>query len=669
MIGREAHLYDYIQVILRRRWVIITFFITLVVTVFIGSLKQRPLYQATTTLMIEQESPNVVSFKEVTTMGASDYQTYRDYYETQYKLIKSRSLLGKVMDTLGLKGAFSYKKSDPIERFSKIIKVNPVRNSQLIEVSVEYHNPQIAAKIANEIADEYIRQNLERSISAAQAATKWLSEKIAEQRQKVMDSELVLQEYREKHNINILPQVSGEDAIENIKVEYAKLSALLDNYSQRYTDEHPKMVELRAQINSLKNKIQGLEDVDMGNKTMEYMVLEREVQTNRQMYEVLLTRLKETNLSSTLTSNNISIVDGAEVPKKPVKPNLKLNMILAVIVGLVMGTGIGFFVDYLDTTIKSPEDIKEILKSHLLGVIPCMKEEDELRKDKIMHFEPSSPISEAYRGIRTDILKCLSGEKALKTIQITSAEPQAGKTITVSNLGIALSHQGSKVLLVDCDLRRPQLHKIFNLDRDTGLCEYLLDGEKAEPVIKDTEIDNLKVITSGKIPHNPSEIISSERIGEFIQDLKNKFDFIIFDSPPILNLADSVILADKVDAYIQVVRSGKAFIPLAVRMKEQLEKAKAKNLGVILNDLDMYNGDYYYYKYYHSYYSEEGKRIDSKREQKWESKTKINELGKKFSETWSSLKIDSKRLALLMRDKFNRYKNINFRDKKEKNIG
>lgn len=664
----QPHLQDYIQIILRRRWIIITFFITLVVTVFIGSLRQKPVYQATVTLLIQKESPQVVSFKEVTPMGTTDYQTYRDYYETQYKLIKSRLVLSKAIDSLELKDTFIYKETDPIERFSKIIKVNPVKSSQLVEVAVEHRIPQMAAKIANEVASEYMRQNLERSISAAQDAVKWLSEKIAEQRQKVTESELVLQEYRTKHNINILPQMTGEEAIEDVKAEYARLQALFDSYSQRYTDEHPKMIELKAQINSLKNKIQGLEDVGMGNKTMEYAVLERDVQTNKQMYEVLLTRLKETNLSSTLTGNNISIVDRAEVPKKPVKPNVKLNMVLAIVVGLVMGIGLGFFVEYLDRTIKSPEDIKEILESHLLGVIPSMENEDEFKRNKIMCFEPSSSIAEGYRSIRTDILKCISGEQLLKTILVTSAEPQAGKTITVSNLGIALSHQGSRVLLVDCDLRRPQLHKIFNLERRMGLTEYLSDGTNLESIIKDTDIENLKVITSGRIARNPAEIIGSQKIDEFICDLKSNFDFILFDSPPVVSVTDTIILADKVDASVQVVRSGKAFIPLTVRTKELLSNTKAKTLGVILNDLDIYHGDYYYYRYYH-YYAEDSKRRDSKKERLWGSKAKVKELGKKLSETWYFLKSASKRLTSLFRDKFNRHKNSSSKKEVGENIG
>ena len=664
----DIHLRDYLQIILRRRWVIITVFVTLVVTVLISSLKEKPLYQAIATLMIERESPNVVSFKEVTPMGPSDYQTYRDYYETQYKLMKSRSVLAKVMDSLKLNETFSGKRNDPVERFSKILKVSPVRNSQLVEIAVEYHNPGIAAKVANEIADEYMRQNLERSINATHDAAMWLSKKIAEQRQKVMESELVLQDYRLKHNINVLPQMSGEEATENVKAEYARLQALFDNYSQRYTDGHPKMIELKAQINSLKNKIQGLEDVDMGNKTMEYMVLEREVQTNKQMYDILLTRLKETSLSSTLTGNNISIVDRAEVPQKPIKPNLKLNMTLAMVFGLIMGTGLGFFVEYLDTTIKSPDDIKEILKSHLLGVIPKIEGNEELKKDKIMNLDPSSPVSEAYRVIRTDILKNVSTEEPLKTILVTSAESQEGKTMMVSNLGIALSGQGYKVLLVDCDLRRPQLHKIFNLDKETGLSEYLLDGKDTDSIIRDTEIQNLKVVTSGKTLQNPAEALSSNKIDKFITDLRARFDFIIIDSPPVTNITDSIILADKVDASVQVVRSGKTFIPLALRTKEALEKANAKPLGVILNDLDVFSGDYYYYRYYH-YYAQDNKKTSSRIGASWESKAKVNELCGKLSETWGSLKTDSRRLTSLVMDKFTRRQNSSSARKGDRGIG
>jgi len=606
MIQNQPHLQDYLQVIFRRRGIIVTFFIVLVVTVLIGSLKQTPIYEATATLMIERRSPRVISVQEVTPMGPSDYHAYKDYYETQYKLIKSRTLLGKVADSLGLK-ADNPHKGAAVQKLLKVVKVNPVKNSQLVKISAEDPEPQMAARLANTVAEEYITQNLERNISATNEAARWLAKRIEEQRQKLRDSELALQKYREEHNISILPQITADDAIEDIKAEYARLQAQLANYTQRYTDEHPRVIELKAQIDSLRNKIQGLEDVDMGKESMEYRVLEREVQSNKRMYEILLTRLKETDLSSNLNVNNISIIDRAEVPEKPVKPRVMLNMILAVMVGVVGGIGLGFFVDYLDTTIKSPEDIKEILESHFLGAIPDIEQEDELKRDKIMQIESNSPIAEAYRSLRTSVLSCVSQDLNIKAIVVTSAEPQAGKTMTVTNLAIALAQKGSRVVLIDSDLRRPQLHKIFGLDRQQGLSEYLLQGLNIDSIIKDTEIVNLKVITSGKMPSNPAEILSSQRLDELIRDLKSKFDFILFDSPPVASVADALILADKVDASIQVVRSGKALVPLVLRAKEQLAQTKARIIGIILNDLKIHHSNYYYYRYYR-YYGEDGSR-------------------------------------------------------------
>ncbi len=638
----QPYLQNYLQLIMRRRWVIFTFFIVLVAAVLIGSLKQTPIYESSITLMIERKSPHVISVQEVSPLGTEDLRAYRDYYETQYKLIKGRLLLKRVSDSLDLNGdnvprernvveelIMSIKVTfirnglikaanflglsndgadeeiNSVERLSQAMEVKPVRNSQLVEIIVEDPDPVMAAKIANTVADEYIRQNLERNTHAATSAAEWLSKKIKEQRQKLKEAELALQKYRKRHNINILPQTKGQSAVEDIKAEYARLQALLANYSQRYTEKHPKMIELRAQINSLRNKIHGLEDFDRGSKTMEYMVLEREVQTNKHMYETLLARLKEIDLSSTLNVNNISIIDRAEVPEKPSKPNLPLNMALSVVAGLVMGIGLGFFVDYMDTTIKSPQDIKDILQIHFLGNIPRFKGKDEAEKNRIVHFQPRSPVSEAYREIRTEILN-LTPKDRNSSILITSAEPKAGKTITVVNLGIALSQKGNNVLLVDTDLRKPQIHKIFDSGKTAGLSGYLSGDINLDSIIKDTEIENLKVVTSGKVPNNLSEIISSDRMSEFISGLKQKFDFVLFDSPPIASVTDAVILADLVDATIQVVRSGKSHVPTTLSVKEKLANTKTKILGVILNDLKTYHDDYYYYKYYR-YYNEKAK--------------------------------------------------------------
>lgn len=622
--NQQPHLHDYIQVIIQRRWIVLAFFVTLVTTVLIGALKETPIYRAIATIMIEHQGPRVVSVQEVVQTGPAEYGTYKDYYETQYKLIKNPTLLKKIANSLGIN---SPKKGiTPAELLMKAVNVVPIRSSQLVEIHAEDSNPEMAAKIANTLAEEFINQNLERNIKTASEAGVWLSKKIVEQRQILKDAETALQKYREEHKINILPQVTDKDiAIEDIMSEYAKLQALYANYTERYTDLHPKMMELKAQIASLKNKIEGLGGVDTGEMTAEYRTLERGVQTNNYMYEALVKRLKEIDLSGNLSFSNISITNRAEIPGKPVKPNIMLNIILAVMVGLVGGIGLAFFVDYLDITIKSPDDVKDLLGSTFLGAISEVTGANEENKHAITYFEPKSPVTESYRAIRTILCHLMSQGENLKTILITSASPQAGKTLTITNLSIVFAQKESKVLLVDTDLRKPQIHKMFNLDKNIGLSEYLLDGRDLDSIIKKTEIEGLKVITCGKTVHNPAEIIASSKTKEFIAEAKDKFDFIFFDSSPLISVTDADILADILDVSIQVVRSGKTLAPIALRAKEKLLQAKAKNLGVILNDMKACYDRYYYYGYYR-YYAEEDKEKGSKEKEESEDSITLSKL-------------------------------------------
>jgi capsular exopolysaccharide synthesis family protein len=616
MIEKEANIQDYIQVIIRRRGVILTFFTVLVCTVLIGTLKQKPVYESKATIQIEKSSPRVTSIQEVAPMGvADDYRAYKDYYETQYKLLQSPTLMKRVADTLGLNNDIpsgKSKRADPVKRLLRSVRIMPIKSSQLVDIIAEDTNSKMAARIANAVAQEFIKYNLDRNISTAAAAAEWLTKEIDQQRQKLTNAELALQKYREANNINVLPQVKigGEQAAEQVKSEYARLQAQLAGYAERYTEEHPKMVELRSQISSLRNKIQGMEDVDAGNKTMEYRTLEREADTNRRMHEILLSRLKEIDVTSTININNISVVDMAEAPEKPAKPNLMLNIVLAVMVGTVMGIGLGFFIDYLDMTIKSPQDIRQIMEARFLGGVAWIQEDTEIERDKIMHLKPASPIAESYRQIRTEILSFLPKDASSKAIVITSAEPQAGKTITSSNIAIALSQNGHKVLFIDADMRKPQLHKVFNLDRQDGLGEYLMGTMGLSQVLKDVGIENLKVVTSGKSINTPAELISSKNMDDFIAEAKSMFDFIIFDSAPVISVTDSVILSDKADAAIQVVRSGRIPAQAAIKVQEKLSSTRAKFLGVVLNDMKAEHSDYGYYHYYkyYRYYGEEGQR-------------------------------------------------------------
>jgi capsular exopolysaccharide synthesis family protein len=613
----EIHLGEYLPVILRRRKLILTFFTVVVTLAGIATLIMKPVYEAKSTIQIEKSGPRVTSIQEVAPQGTPEgYSGSRDYYyETQYKLLLSPTLLKRVIDVLGLysDSASRRKILDPVKELRKFVKIKPVRNSQLVEISVQDTDPKLAAKLAAQLVDEYVKLNFDRNIKTTGAAAEWLTKKIDEQRKKLADAELALQKYREANHIDVLPQVriGGEQAAEDVKTEYAKLQALLDSYIERYTEEHPKMIELRSQISSLKNKIQGMEGVEAGNKTTEYRELEREADTSQRMYDVLLARLREVDVTSTINISNITVIDRAEVPLKPVKPRVLLNMFLAVVLGLFGGLGLAFFIDYMDATIKSPQDVREALESRFLGSVPELDERIlEIEKDKFAHLQPAAPMSEHFRHIRTEVLSLLPEGADLRAFVITSPDPQAGKTMTSSNFAIVMSQCGSKVLFVDADLRKPQLHKVFNLNRHDGLSDYLTGAANLHSIIQDPGIEGLKIVTAGNGVHNPAELIGSKKMGEFIAEAKRMFDFIIFDSPPVISVTDAVILAGMTDASIQVVRSGKILAPAARSAKEKLTNTKKKFLGVILNGMKPENSDLGYYQYYHSYsyYGEDGRR-------------------------------------------------------------
>jgi GumC protein len=357
--NETLELMRYVELIWRRLWLILlVFFATVMITLF-ASLKMTPIYEATTMLRIEQRSPKVMtSINEVTPMGAGDYASYKDYYETQYKLVKTHSLLKHVAESPLLKDYGLVKNSsdswiqavrdffvppaqealtDPLEaalvKLQKNVKVRPVNNSQLVRISIEDPSPKLAVTIADLLADQYLKQNLERSVTATDTAARWLTNAVEEQKKKLQTAEITFLKYQEDHNINFTTQTTGSTSVEDIKSEYTKQQAQYDSLSERYTDEHPKMVELKSQLNSLKRKVEGVKQVDTGNKSVEYRVLEEEVQTNRRMYEALLGRFKEIDLSGSLNMNNITVIDKAELPVKPIKPNLKLNLLLALIGG------------------------------------------------------------------------------------------------------------------------------------------------------------------------------------------------------------------------------------------------------------------------------------------------------------------------------------------------
>lgn len=707
----EIHLRDYWKIILKRKNSVLTFFSVIVIVVAIGTLTTTPIYKATTRVLIDREFKNLAELREIY------YDPYsEDYYQTQYELIKSTATAIRVVKNLnleqnpefntalkkteigifhslfaGLKNMFGSghvtNKGEPVDttiilarKIQGGLKVEPVKNSRIVNISFEYPDPRIAAAIADGIANAYVEQVLDIKMGAARQAVEWMTKKIEEQKKKLEESQKALQAYMKDKDIVELenkeavtplklqnlsyqliqaeakrreaealynqvkglgnntsealtvPAVAGDPVIQALRTEEIKIEKDIIEMSKKFGEKHPQMVRLKEDLRAVRDKIasevkraiqaikndyelakakeaslrhqfaQGKgEALALSEKAIQYGVLKREVESNQQMYEALLKRVKETSIIEEVRPFNISIIDRAEMPRSPVKPRKFLNILLSIIVGIFGGVGIAFFLEYLDDTFKTPDDVEEKLSVPLLGVIPLIKgsELQDKKLELMAYLDQNSVISEAYRSLRTSIL--LSSVEPIKSIVVTSPLEDEGKTTTAVNLAVSLAQLDKMVLLVDADLKKPKLHAVFGVDNSTGLSCFLT-RQVIKEITRESGVTNLSLITSGPIPPNSSELLSSKRMKEFIDLASEKFDVIVFDSAPLVTVTDASILSTLVDGTVIVVRAGKTTFDVAKRGVKLLRDINSRILGTVLNGLDTKGEGYeYLYPYYYSY--------------------------------------------------------------------
>ncbi len=364
-------------------------------------------------------------------------------------------------------------------------------------------------------------------------------------------------------------------------------------------------------------------ELELARKTRTYRM-------NEKVYSLLVEKYEDAKISEQAKMGNIRLIEKAALPGKPIKPKKKMNLFIGFVLGLGAGIGLALLLHSLDTRLRTLDDIDNYVNLPIVGTIPFIdskeldldKVEKEISKSNgkqknnliashkmmisrlITHYDPKSPVSESYRTLRTNILAKYPDKKCV-TMLITSSGPKEGKSTTISNLAIALSQMDSKVCLIDLDMRRPMLHTLFNVEKESGASDYLVDKTTSlDEVIFSTEISNLDLITSGYIPPNPSELISSARLDELIKKLKERYDFILIDSPPIIAVTDALILAKKVDLMSLVVRIGATDRNIIRRTKEILDNVRVNIAGVIVNGIEVKKyysgyGNYYYYYYYY----------------------------------------------------------------------
>lgn len=449
----------------------------------------------------------------------------------------------------------------------------------------------------------------------------------------------------------------GFSLINDLKRELSALESQYQKQLKLYKPDYPDQIRLKAQIESLNERLKqeignlvkvvevaykvSLERENllkgafykqkelamvMKERGVQYNILKREVDTNKELYDGLLQRVKETGVSAGLESSNIQVIDRAVVPRSPSKPDKGRNIFLSMVMGLFIGVGLAFFREYFDNTIKDPDEITRLFNLPTLGLIPLLEStlQKKGRKDVdhghgvnpsvedmylISRKFPRSSISEACRTFRTSLLFSAAGRPP-KTILITSSNPKEGKTFLSCNLGIVLAQSGAKTLIVDADFRRPFCHKIFSIPSTPGMTDYLTGHSTLKEMIASTDVDGLYVLPAGPICPNPPELLDSKEFKETIEELKGEYDFIVFDSAPVMHFADTLNLANKVDGTVLVINSGKTTKDGLSNSIGLMTGINAHILGVVINALDISKSNYYY-NYYHYYGEGAEKGVES----------------------------------------------------------
>jgi polysaccharide biosynthesis transport protein len=432
-------------------------------------------------------------------------------------------------------------------------------------------------------------------------------------------------------------------AIPELKVRYLDAKVECANLGSSYLENHPKVEACAAKAAAAKRNLDReventvtaarreyeetiqserklsqlldqtkTEAFGLNQYEREYLALKRTYDNNQRLYEMVLQRLKETGVTGMLQMSNVRVLDRAEPPDRPVKPRGVRNLALAVLLGMAGGVGLAFLLETLDTSISTREQIEERLGLPFLGIIPKIEAEPGAKPELTVFSSPTSAAAECLRSIRTNLL-FMSPEKPLRTMLVTSSGPSEGKTTTAAALAATMAGGGNRVLLVDADMRRPRVHKVFGIQSATGLSALILGEGTLEQAISRTAIPNLDVLPCGPVPPNPAELLHTAAFAKLLGQMAATYDRVVIDSPPAGVVADAIVISTHVDGTLMVLKAGQTSRDAAVRTARSLHDVKARVFGAVLNDLDLEDRRYgQYYYYYRSGYYRDGETEGAK---------------------------------------------------------
>src|SRR5580658_6758595 len=708
---REPHLYDYLLILRKHQWLILSFLLAVVTIVTIATFRMQAVYVATARIEIDPPNASILPFQ-----GGMDPYGYEmdleNYIETQSKILTSETLALQTIRSSGLGARPEYaspngpsealavgslenqKRPPELGAFLGSLSVKRVPTSRLMDVSFESTDPQFAARIVNEHIKNFQDQNIKSHYDETMHATAWLNNELNELKIAVQNSEdkriayerknqiwtlddksnittqrladinkeltdaqsermrkEALYQFAKAGDVNDVPQLRDSPVLQNLNQKRQAAAQDYNDALSQYGPNFPKVQRLQAQLKDLDQLIQkenvstlnriesdyresrerenlltqALDEQkvaanEMAERMVEYNILKREAEASKALYDGLMTKLKEVGISSALQSSNIRVVDPAMIPAYPSRPAKARNIALAFLVGLIGGIGLALMREYLDNTVKTPDDIETLARLPSLAVVPQFSGSNangygsrkrllqgistnghEKRIELVAQHLPKSQMSEAFRALRTSLLLSQPGRPP-QVILVTSALPREGKTTAAANLAVTLAQLGDSTVLVDADLRKPGVGRLLNLggNKYAGFSSYLAGVSSLDLVtVPHPDIPNLAAIPTGPLPPNPADLLSSHKLAEAIAELRTKFKFVVIDSPPIMAATDAVILSVQADGVLLVVRSGETPKEAFTRTRDLLVSVKCHLLGVVLNAVDSSAPDYYYsYRYY-----------------------------------------------------------------------
>ncbi|MEW6325611.1 MAG: polysaccharide biosynthesis tyrosine autokinase [Nitrospirota bacterium] len=670
----DISLHDYLIVLKRRRWIIAGVFAAVFAAALAYSFLSTPIYRATTTIQIQEKKGPTFTLSPV---AAAPMLGQTDPFRTEEEIIKSRTVVEKVVARLGLDKAAAEAADRPVDPQHTVqslqtkLKIERVRNTNILRISLEDPDPRKAALIINTLADEYINQSLLLVRREASLAREFVGKQLESVRRELDARESALERMKSTKGVVTLadniksdldklsdveqrkavlemqrralealqtsihggreamlsPVLSDNPAIAELSRRLADLHVQRASLIKVYADGHPAIISVNAALEEtqsrlrreIANGLQALREQEsafdqiigryegqmknLPQTEKELVGVMRGLKSTEGIYGFLLQKEQETRIAEASEVENIRIVDPALAPKQPVKPRKAFNLLLGIIVGLLGGVGLAFFREYLDSSVRTPEEAERQIGLPVYGSIYLMASQPAAPAAQDNPYAPflitqQSPMAaETYKSLRTNI-DFMRGEH--KVLLLTSVAPGEGKSLTVANMAIMFSVVGLKVLIIDADFRKPAQHTIFGRSRKPGLSD-ILAGKAAWPsIVQATGFEGLHLLPSGSSTPGSTELLVGRSLDQMFTELREVFDLILIDSPP-AGFTDVAILGAKADRLFFVIEAGKTSVRDVNGAKQALVHSKAPLAGLILNKLsgDEARYHYYYYRYYH----------------------------------------------------------------------